>query len=202
MKISCFTVQEIPKVDQLVEFCTKETCVLVFPKAYLDAQKEKEILDHLRKSLPENHRIFRSGVWTVSITISIKRVISCAQIHRHIEAFYNALQCYIVLSEKLSRKDPSLLNDENWILVEEHGIHNRYEHVHTQQVLETTNYRMQNLEDLDPYFFGSFIKTHHKFPVLKELVMDPFHDCCKLIDFWTDDPASIQRIKELFTNSL
>jgi hypothetical protein len=66
---------------------------------------------------------------------------------------------------------------------EPHGEHCRFENLQSGHIIEAPFPRFINPRfDIDPYFFGVFVKTGPGFPLLKKAISHEFHDSLALLD--------------------
>lgn len=182
MKIHCNNIDTIPDTEEIIDLTQQEHLVLEFPKDKINPKIESDIISELKRELPENYSVFNSGIWDSTITITIKSVVSENAINQNFEFIKQGIKDYLDVSNMLLNDTQS--NElEDWELTDEHGEYNRYENLKTGQILETCSYRITNFENIDPYFWGLFIKTSANHPELKEMIKSEFHDSCRILDF-------------------
>lgn len=184
MKIFHTDTTSIPSIKEILELTKNEHLVLEFPKAEILPEIETELVTKLKSELPENYTVFKSGVWAETITFTVKRTLKTQDIKANLTAIKECITDYITISNKLfNNKDTDKSATQNWVLVEEHGEHNRYQHKNSGQILETCAFLIDNITQIDPYFFGVFIKTGTKYANIQKIITNEFHDSALILDY-------------------
>ena len=180
MKLFCKNISEIPSIKKIHSLTKKEFLVLEFS---IDIQEEIEntVTPNLKTKLT-NYSVFLT-YREETISISIIPVITEEQIIVHLKEIKKALTDYIALSNLLLENVTDEINWNNWELTYEHFPHNRYEHLKTGQIAETCAYKMTAIEQIDIYFFGVFIQTSKSYPRLNKVLVKPFHDTARILDY-------------------
>jgi len=175
MIIFCQNINEIPSVSK-IDSLTKDTQLrLEFPKEILE-KSEKKILRLLQDKLSD-YTVFISS----STMVTLIPVVKKEDIAKNFDSIINALKDYINISNKLIKNVDENTNCKNWELTYEHPPHNRYENSVTGQIVETCDYKMTTIYQIDSYFFGQFILSSN-YPEIQILINDTFHDTARIVD--------------------
>ncbi|MCP4176679.1 MAG: hypothetical protein GY756_02840 [bacterium] len=184
MKISCKNISSIPNIGSIKDLAQHEHLVLEFPKEEMSLSNGSELISELKEKLPENYLIFNSGIWEHTVTITIKSVLSTEIINQNIGFIIEGIKDYLHISKTLLKNNSTnRKNTNDWELIEEHGEHKRYENKDTGQVLETCSCQMASIKDIDPYFWGVYIKSSTNHAELKKIINSEFHDSCRILEF-------------------
>jgi hypothetical protein len=188
MKIFYPTINLIPSSDKIIDLVKKGHLVIELPKVELTTDKEVKLISGLKENLPKSYSVFKSGVWKETITITVKLTVTKEDILSNINVIEECVTDYITISNKLINNEKCDKKvTQNWQLIEEHGEHNRYRHKTSGQILETNSYPFDKIIDIDPYFFGIFVKTSLKYADIKKIILDEFHDSDKILNFITNN---------------
>lgn len=175
-KIICKNTSDLPSFEDIKNHTKESHLVLQFPKNTIQTDIDSTI-DNLQRELSD-YSVFYAG----NDNITIKKVISKENILKNLKTIQKALIDYIQLSEQLRQNVTDEKNWNNWELTYEHFPHNRYENFKTGQSADFCDYKMTNLADIDPYFFGEFIQTSTHYPELNNIIKERFHDTRRILD--------------------
>ncbi len=179
MIISCENIADIPSILK-IESLTKENSVrLLFPIGILDKFEEK-VLQPLKEKLLDC-TVFIGRRTKVDTMISIIPVIKRETIAKNLDVIIKIIKDYIYISNQLINNVTDDNNWKNWELTYKHPPHNRYENLVTNQIVETCDYKMTSIKQIDPYFFGEFIQSSN-YSELKKLIKDTYHDTLRILD--------------------
>ncbi|BDD11843.1 hypothetical protein FUAX_42750 (plasmid) [Fulvitalea axinellae] len=182
MKAFCKNIHATPSVEEIKHLTQQGQLVLEFPREEMNSEIAPKLISELKEQLPVNYMVFKSGVWEHTITITIMPTVSDTTVKRQIEFIKKGIKDYLAIS-KMLLNDSQTVALKDWELVEEHGDHNRYKNTKTGQILETCSYEMTSFENIDPYFWGVFVKTSTDHTELKELINSEFHDSQRILDY-------------------
>jgi len=178
-KIICKNTFDLPSFKEIKNHTQESHLVLQFPKNTIQTDISNTI-ENLQRELSD-YSVFYAG----NDRITVMKVISKENVLENVELIQKALKDYIQLSEQLRQNVTDEKKWNNWELTYEHFPHNRYENLKTGQSADFCGYKMTNLADIDPYFFGEFIQTSTHYPELSNIIKDRFHDTARILDALT-----------------
>ena len=117
MKIFYTSVDLIPNSDEIISLTKEESLVIELPQEeLLSIDNEIQLIDRLKKDLPNNYSVFKSGVWKETVTITIKYLVSNKDIIKHLKSIRAAINEYITISNKLIKNNTSdKKTTQNWL---------------------------------------------------------------------------------------
>lgn len=98
---------------------------------------------------------------------------------QHEESLSNYFNFFDKLMDRLET-DPNL--SEEWYTFR-HGQHIRFTNRKSGQIIEVPIFGISKINEVDPYFWGEFVKSTEKYNSLNNLIEDTFHDSARILHY-------------------
>jgi len=191
-RLFCKDISQLPDRETIERLCKDgQHVVLKFPKNV--AEEKKAIITFLKNHLPENFSVFNSGGDKESESVTIMPVIKRHIIEENETLIRESISDYINLCKELMNgleANPNL--SEEWHTFR-HGQHIQFTNKKSEQIVEVPILGISKINDVDPYFWGEFVKSTEKYNTVNNLIKHKFHDSARILDCLTTKDSLITR---------